>query len=155
MQPNDTLLRAELPRARAATSDTSAVEPALTPALAKLAQQERDKAAAARAVHVARQAAIDEAGGTKKWIQAELVQAGLYVADDPASLSDAQKKTYKDRKKALVKSGAARKVASKSEPKAAKKAAAKKPAVKKAKPVAAPIEEVAAVVAPIAETAAE
>ncbi len=53
-------------------------------------------------------------------------------------------KAYKDRKKALVKSGAARKVASKSEPKAAKKAAAKKPAVKKAKPVAAPIEEVAA-----------
>jgi hypothetical protein len=46
-------------------------------------------------------------------------------------------KAYKDRKKALVKSGAARKVASKSEPKAAKKAAAKKPAVKKAKPVAA------------------
>jgi retron-type reverse transcriptase len=100
MQPNDTLLRADLPRARPATTDTIAVEPALTPALAKLAQQERDKAAAARAVHVARQTAIDEAGGTKKWIQAELVKAGLYVADDPATLTDAQKKTYKDRKKA-------------------------------------------------------
>jgi hypothetical protein len=47
-------------------------------------------------------------------------------------------KAYKDRKKALVKSGASRKAAVKSEPKAAKKPAAKKPAAKKvAKPAAA------------------
>jgi len=53
-------------------------------------------------------------------------------------------KAYKDRKKALVKSGAARKVTVKGEPKAAKKVAVKKPAVKKAKAAPTPVAEVAA-----------
>ena len=99
MQPNDSLLRADLPRARAATNDSHAVEAAPTPALAQLEAKERDRRDADRAARLARQTAIDEAGGIPRWVRAELVKANLYVAEDPATLTDAQKKTYKDRKK--------------------------------------------------------
>ncbi|HEY1098923.1 MAG TPA: reverse transcriptase family protein [Myxococcota bacterium] len=99
MQPNDSLLRADLPRARPATDADHAVDTAPVPALARLADKENERRVAERTARVQRQAAIDEAGSIKKWVHAELVKAGHYVADDPATLTDAQKKTYKERKK--------------------------------------------------------
>ncbi len=100
MQPNDSLLRADLPRARPATDADHPVDTAPVPGLAQLEAKEKERAVAARAARVARQTAIDEAGNIKKWVHAELVKGGQYVAEDPATLTDAQKKTYKERKKA-------------------------------------------------------
>jgi RNA-directed DNA polymerase len=96
MQRPDSLLRADLP----VVKDTPALVAAPTPALAKLSEQEREKRVAAQAAHVKRQADIDAAGGIEKWVQAQLVAQGVFVSEDPATLSDAQKKTYKEKKKA-------------------------------------------------------
>ncbi|MDP2341021.1 MAG: reverse transcriptase family protein [Deltaproteobacteria bacterium] len=71
-----------------------------TPALAKIAEGERERRVIEQAARVKRQADIDEAGSIEKWLQLQLVAAGLAVTDDPATLTDAQKKGYKEKKKA-------------------------------------------------------
>jgi RNA-directed DNA polymerase len=43
--------------------------------------------------------AIGEAGGTEAWIEGELRGKGLLVDADPSTLSDAEKASYKERKK--------------------------------------------------------
>lgn len=96
MQPSDSLLRADGPLVR----ETAEKETAPTPALAKIAESEREKRVLEQAARVKRQGDIDAAGGIEKWVQAQLVAAGVFVADDPTKLTDAQKKTYKERKKA-------------------------------------------------------
>ncbi len=96
MQPSDSLLRADAPQVR----ETAALEVAPTPLLAKIAEAERERRVIEQAARVKRQADIDEAGGIEKWLHAQLVAAGLAVTEDPATLTDAQKKSYKERKKA-------------------------------------------------------
>lgn len=66
---------------------------------------ERAKAARAaradeRRLAAARWKAITEAGGEQAWIEAELRAKGLVVDTDAATLSDADKAAYKERKKA-------------------------------------------------------
>lgn len=73
--------------------------------LAKGGTDERAKAARAaraaeRAAHAARWKAIQEAGGEDAWIDAELRAKGLFVDADPSTLSDAEKGSFKERKKA-------------------------------------------------------
>ena len=104
MQPNDTLLRATVPTARPATAASAedggnGVEVAPTPALARLVDAERARRQAEQQARVVRWKAIEEAGGIPKWVHLELVKAGAFVADDPGTLTDATKKTYKERKK--------------------------------------------------------
>lgn len=53
-----------------------------------------------RAKHAARWKAIEEAKGRDAWVEAELRARGLTVDTDPASLSDSDKSSFKERKKA-------------------------------------------------------
>jgi RNA-directed DNA polymerase len=59
---------------------------------------------AKRAARVARAAQVWEqiktAGNVDAWITQQLAQQGVLVGEDPSTLSDAEKKTYKERKKA-------------------------------------------------------
>ncbi len=96
MQPPDSLLRADGPLVK----EMAELETAPTPSLAKIAESEREKRKVEQAARVKRQSDIDEAGGIEKWVQARLTALGVYVAEDPSTLTDAQKKTYKERKKA-------------------------------------------------------
>jgi hypothetical protein len=70
------------------------------PTLDERAKAARAARAQARAEHAARWKAIVEAGGPEKYVQAELRTRGLAVDDDPSQLTDAQKASYKERKKA-------------------------------------------------------
>jgi RNA-directed DNA polymerase len=65
-----------------------------------LADAARKKRARERAEHVERWAAIEEAGGARAYVERELTQKGLLVRVDPATLSDADKAGFKDRKRA-------------------------------------------------------
>jgi RNA-directed DNA polymerase len=68
--------------------------------LAHVEAKERERRAAhhARAAQVA--AEIKSAGDVETWIRQQLAAQGVLVGEDPSTLSDAEKKTYKERKKA-------------------------------------------------------
>jgi RNA-directed DNA polymerase len=75
--------------------------------LAKIASEDVERAKAARKARQAerqeamnRWKAIVDAGGSEAWITAELRQKGLAVDVDPSTLTDADKSSYKERKKA-------------------------------------------------------
>jgi RNA-directed DNA polymerase len=68
-------------------------------------ERERERVARARRAAERQQAAVRwqamvDAGGGEAWIAQELRQKGLLVDVDPSSLSDAEKGSYKERKKA-------------------------------------------------------
>ena len=65
--------------------------------------EERAKRAKERDEHIARWKAIHEAGGKDAWVAAELRAKGLVVDQDTATLTDADKGSYKERKKAEAK----------------------------------------------------
>lgn len=64
-----------------------------------LTDAERAARARAHEERLARWKQIEEAGGADAWIAKELVAKG-FTAQDPSKLSDAEKKQYKERKKA-------------------------------------------------------
>jgi len=68
-------------------------------------QRERAKAARlqraeAREKAVQRWKAMVDAGGGDEWVEQQLRQKGLLVEEDPSTLSDAEKTSFKERKKA-------------------------------------------------------
>ncbi len=64
------------------------------------AQTERKARAIERAEDIARWQAVSDAGGIESWIESALREKGLYVDTDPSTLSDADKASFKERKKA-------------------------------------------------------
>ena len=77
----------------------SADEPRDAEAAAK-AKDARRARAAEREAHVALSRAIAEAGGEEAWVTAELRAKGLYVDADPATLREAEKTSFKEKKRA-------------------------------------------------------
>ncbi len=76
--------------------DPDAARKALDPR-AKALRAERDEE---RRVSALRWKAIEEAGGESAWIDSELLAKGLFVDQDPATLTDSERGAYKEKKKA-------------------------------------------------------